>query len=349
MSEGRERLTGRTILVAGATGFIGARVCLQAAAEGAQVRALSRSPRSKRFAGVRNIQTVCGDLLQPETLLAAFENHLDVVNAAYDFLESGAAQMRAFDNLLAAAKAANVRSFIQLSSIAVYDDWPNGALTEDRPADAPGSAYKMIKREFEKRLAESVLPHTILQPTIVYGSGGWQWTERPIEELSAGRVILPDNPRGHCHAVHVDDVAEAVICALAAPQRGRRYIISGPEPIEWGDLYAGYADVIGTDGPEFQSIDAEATDDPQPSPLALKVKKSARHLLGETRLAQLRKIVRRWIRGGAPAVTRPGGSMLELMRARGRCSIERARMEIGYEPRIGLVEGLRRIRSARNP
>lgn len=348
MRDMAQRLADRSVFVAGAGGFIGARICAALSREGARVIALSRSGRAERLSGIATLEIVRGDLLKPKTLAAALSEGVDVVNAAYDFLFDEGAQRQAFDNLLAAAAHARAKRFVQLSSIAVYDDWPNGALTEDSPSDGPGSPYKALKREFERKLAASGLAHVILQPTIVYGAGGWQWTERPIEELSAGRVILPDNPRGLCHAVHVEDVAEAAVCALTAPTGEGRYIISGAEPVEWGDLYAGYARIIGAAAPEFQPFDAPVSAAPSsPSPLAMKAKKIARRLVGEGGLAALRKTIGGLKKRGGEIVTRPDGAMLDLMRARGGCSIERARAELGYEPKIDLAEGLERIRAAR--
>jgi len=349
MTDMAGRLAGRTIFVAGAGGFIGAPICMAAAREGARVLALSRSGRIKKLESVAGVEIIRGDLLKPEPITAAIGDGVDIVNAAYDFLSGENEQCSAFENLLSAAQAAKARNFIQLSSIAVYDDWPEGALTEESPSDGPGSPYKTLKRGFELKLQNSGLAHTILQPTIVYGAGGWQWTGRPIEELEAGRVILPGNPRGLCHAVHVDDVAEAVICALAAERTACRCIISGPESVEWGDLYSGYAEIIGAAPPEFERFDetpVKFTPGGGPSPLAMKAKKILRQAIGETGLASLRKLAGALKNRGGEAVMRPSGYMLLLMRARGRVSIERARNDLGYQPKISLDEGMARIRAA---
>ncbi|MCB2096995.1 MAG: NAD(P)H-binding protein [Parvularculaceae bacterium] len=348
MAERGGRLAGRTVLVAGAGGFIGSRICLAAAREGASVRALARSRRTDRLNGAGAIEIVRGDLQKPEALQAAIDGCDSVVNAAYDFLGDDDEQTAAFDNLVGAAKAAAVRAFIQLSSIAVYDDWPRGVLNEDSPSDGPGSSYKKLKRAFERRLAASGLAHTILQPTIVYGAGGWQWTDRPMEELRAGGVILPDDPRGLCQAVHVDDVAEAVICALAlSRQPDARYVISGPAPVEWGGLYAGYASIIGAAPPTFAPLGEPIVETPAPpSRMARRVKKIARSLIGEAGFAAIRQAAGALRKQGGAAPAKPSGALLELYRARGACSIDRARRDLGYEPKISVEEGLALIRAA---
>ncbi|MEZ5922144.1 MAG: NAD(P)H-binding protein [Parvularculaceae bacterium] len=343
------RLAGRTVLVAGATGFIGSRIAIAASAEGAHVKALSRSGSPGRLKGEGRIELVRGDLRRPHSLKRAFESCTGVVNAAFDFLSPAADQIGAFENLVGAAKAAGVKAFIQISSIAVYDGWPNDALTENSAACGSGSDYKSAKCAMERFLASADIPYAILQPTIVYGSGGWQWTDRLFEELTSGAVILPDDPRGICNAVHVDDVAEAAVCALALKQqRNRSYIISGPSTVEWAELYAAYASIAGVEMPTFESFGNTLKTPLSPvSPrIVQRVKQLARHAIGEGGLSVARKTIKRLRGRAAPQIYRPSGSMLELYRSRGACSIERARLELGYVPQIDLQEGLERIRKA---
>ena len=349
-ANGPKRLAGRTVLVTGATGFIGSRIVLAAAAEGATVRALSRSGSSGRLPEGASANIVRGNLNQPRSLEQALSGCTDIVNTAFDFLSPANKQVAAFENLLEAAKSCGARSLIQVSSIAVYDDWPNGSLTEESPVCGPGSDYKIAKCVMERSLANSGIPYTILQPTIVYGAGGWQWTDRPIEEPKSGVVILPDDPRGICHAVHVDDVAEAAICALALErQENRAYIISGPAAVEWIDLYSGYASLVGSSPPILESMGKGPVSPVQSSgshPFVLTAKKVARNAFGETGMAAMRQMLSKLRNGSRTQFFRPTGHMLELYRSRGACSIKRAQAELYYAPKIDLVEGLNRVRGA---
>jgi nucleoside-diphosphate-sugar epimerase len=344
-----QRLKGRTIVVAGAGGFIGARIVLALVAEGARVRALVRSGRTPRLDGVPNLETIRCPLEAREALVTAAADADAVVNAAYDFLGDGAALLSSFDNLLTAVREGGAKAFIQLSSIAVYDDWPAGALTEDCPKDGPGSLYKTIKRDMERRLHASGIPYTILQPTIVYGPGGWQWTDRTIEQLKTGVVILPDGDRGLCHAVYVDDVTSAAVSSVAlAQQPNGSFIVSGPAPVTWLDFFAGYAALVGAPPPRLEpmspSPDSGAAG-AAPSLLRAQAVRIAKATIGEGGLAALRGAAAKLKSGGRPVEHWPKGPMIELYAARGAISTERARSVLGWAPKIDFEEGLARIKA----
>jgi len=340
-------LGGKRVLVTGAAGFIGSRICAAVSANGAGVRALVRRNR-RRLSALAGIETVHGDLRDRKAVFAAAAGCDAIVNAAYDFDATEQEHRAAFETLLHAAAAVGAQSFVQLSSIAVYDEWPVGQLTEMSPTGAAGSAYKKIKTSMERRLADSAVPHTVLQPTIVYGAGGWQWTDRLIEQLKTGAVVLPDGPPGLCHLVHVDDVADAVVCALALPaQLNRRYIISGPAPVTWRELLAGYAKIIDAAPPQIEAIEAT----PAVAPTGAKtfapgLTRMAKRIVPESGVAFLRKTIARARSGGTGIVYRPAGATLELYRARGACSFDRAAAELGYAPRRDFAIGLQSIREA---
>jgi nucleoside-diphosphate-sugar epimerase len=342
------RLSGRTIFVAGAAGFIGARIAAAAVSEGATVRALVRSGRTARLEGLSNIEIVRCALKDRAGLIHAASGADAIVNAAYDFLADEASLLAEFDNLIAAAQETGAKGLVQLSSIAVYDDWPCGDLTEASPKDRSGGFYKNVKRDMERRLERSRVPHTILQPTIVYGAGGWQWTDRAIEQLKTGVVILPDGEPGLCHAVYVDDVAAAAVAALAMSQQpNAHFIVSGPQPITWRDYFAGYASLIGAPPPRLEPMTAPAKDlsaAAAPSPVRAQAIRLAKAAIGEGGLAALRGAVAKMKNGGRPVEHRPSGPMMELYAARARVATERARATLGWTPAISFEEGLKRIK-----
>lgn len=343
-------LIGKKIVVIGGRGFIGARlVRVLAERENASVVVVVRSTRHNPWRDLGNVKLVKG---VGSTTASFIAEAYAVVNLAYDFASPGRELIQDFERLLLECVAAGVKSFIQFSSIAVYDDWPGGQLTEASPADGPGSVYKLTKREMERRLAASTLPHTILQPTIVYGAGSTLWTEKIFDKLRSGVVVLPDGEEGLCHAVHVDDVVDATVGVIRqATHLGERYIISGPEPVGWRTFYEVHAKLVGKPAPRLETLQATPSRVPiasgRAAKPALSLLRFIRSIFAPKMIAFGKRVFNSVRYGGRPIVHRPSLSDLVLLRARGSCSIARAQREIGYQPKIDLDAGMLLIAESR--
>lgn len=93
------------------------------------------------------------------------------------------------------------------------------------------------------------LQATIVQPAIVYGPYGEVWTERPVQMLLQGILVLPTPGDGICNAVYVDDVVHALILAAQADEAvGETMLISGSEHPTWADFYRAYERALGLEG-----------------------------------------------------------------------------------------------------
>jgi len=98
------------ILVTGATGDIGGEVVRQLVGAGEKVRVLARDPAKAAKLGPA-VEVAQGDLLQPETIAAAFTGAVKV------FLMAGAQDLPTIaEHALAAAKRGGVRHVVLLSS-----------------------------------------------------------------------------------------------------------------------------------------------------------------------------------------------------------------------------------------
>ena len=248
-------LAGKTILVTGATGFIGGRVVEMLIRDhGAKVRSLvrnfSRASRLARFP----IDVEHGDASDAELMTRASEGCDAIINCAYAF--SGGAKQRyawaaeSANALTQAASKNSIRRIVHVSSIAVYGCQHKGEADEtaaEQPGDDLYAATKLAQdRDLLQQHEQSGLPIVFLRPTIVYGPFSRPWTIGPVSQLKDNRVVLIDGGVGVCNVVYIDDVANAIIqSATANNVEGEEFIISGPQPVSWGDFYKAYESLLG--------------------------------------------------------------------------------------------------------
>lgn len=338
---------GRQVLVTGATGFIGRRLVDALCRAGAVVTVLTRSRAS--LSGLpAAIRPCIGAMTDRMALDKALAGQEILFNLAYDVRATAAANLAAFDNLLAAATGAGMRRLIHASSIVVYDAWPTADCVETGPMDRPGGGpYRRAKIEMERRLMAAPLPAAILQPTIVWGPGSALWTDGFARALLSGGVVIPV-PEGLCNGVFVDDVVQACLRAALLPDLGReRFVISGPEPFPWSALVDGYARILGTRGalrePAAEILKAlgpkpvDSAEDPAPSSAA-RASALARRLIGHRRFEVLVGLARARLAPAGPL--RPDHHLFGEYTGRGLCRIDHARARLGYAPDYDLARGL---------
>lgn len=230
-----------TVLVLGATGFIGGHIALAALRQGWEVRGLRRTPRSTGHVGEASLNWFPGDFNEPESLAPAFDGAEIVFHAAGYYPRSSgkvgdqvAHSVRQTRTVIEACRRAGCRRLVYTSSLTTIGEPqpPGSRLADERDLYIPGSlaraAYYECKFAMESEVlrAAASLPVIVTNPTAVFGPG-----DRPGGLAS----ILNAVARGwglvwiqaQTNVVDVRDVAEAHVRAAVAGRPGERYILGG--------------------------------------------------------------------------------------------------------------------------
>lgn len=215
------------VLVTGAGGFLGRAVAAAAARGGHQVLAMVRPVSlGKSGAFPDGVTPLAGDLRQRGAWCAAIGDVDAVVHcaAAFGDLPSQlAGTVLATENLLAALPA-GLRRVVHVSSLSVYDfDAPRfgGVLDEATPLERDPlrrDAYTQTKllqeRLVRDHTARGRAELVVVRPGAIYGPGK-DWDAG--RALKAGRFDLIFAPLARMRLIHVDNCADAIVAALAAP------------------------------------------------------------------------------------------------------------------------------------
>ena len=247
-------LRGRRVLITGGSGFIGCRLAERLALRhGAEVRVLVRDIGRALRVATLPVELVRGSILDPVAVEAAVRGCDTVFHCAYG--TAGSQGERSRTNLdgtrqvLEASGRAGARRIIDLSTLMVYGESAPGDLDETAPRRRFGESYADSKRAAEAwALTESRsrgLPVVVLQPTAVYGPYGGVWTETPLRQLQANRLVLVDGGRGLANAVYVDDLVSAMLLAAHRDEAvGQAFLISGAESEPWSAFYRRFAAML---------------------------------------------------------------------------------------------------------
>jgi len=207
-----------TILIAGGTGILGARVVRLLTARGVAVRVLTRDPaRAQHLTGDR-VAIVPGDVREPKTLAGAIAGVETVISAIQGFSGTGGDNPRTVDgegnaNLIRAARAAGAEHFILVS-------------VQGAAPDHPMELFRM-KHRAEQELRTSGITWTIIRPTASMET----WAKVIGEPLiKTGKTRIFGRGTNLINFVSADDVAAFVDLATTDPMmRGKVIEVGGPE------------------------------------------------------------------------------------------------------------------------
>jgi dihydroflavonol-4-reductase len=313
------------VLVTGATGFTGGHLARHLAAAGHQVRAFVRRPDAAKDLERAGIEICAGDLTDPASLDRAVGGIDVAYNIAALYREAGLSkkQYRAVNagaaaGLVNAAASAGVRRVVHCSTVGVHGDIERPPADEDAPL-RPGDVYQQAKLEGEK-LAHDVaalrgIELTIARPSGIYGPG-----DRRLLKLFRGiarrRFVTLGSGEIFYHLTYIDDLVEGFrLCGETPHAAGKTYILAGEEVTTLHELTRMIAEEAGVPPPKLQL-----------------------------------PVWPFWLAGAAcEAVCAPFRIPPPLYRRRvdfftksRAFDISRAKKDLGFAPKVGLRDGIRR-------
>lgn len=221
------------VLVTGATGFLGGRLCGFLRDQGLDVVATGRSAphctdlRDQGFEVHRANLTCPLDPVQFGSLDAVVHTAaLSAPSGALPAFQS--ANVDATRNVVVLAQQAKVRRFVNISSPSVYFALRDQLdVKETCPLPAPFNNYARTKAEAEQIVlgVPSIGPIS-LRPRGIYGPGDTALLPRLLKAAQSHPLPLFRNGRASIDLTHISDVCRAVLAALTAGAEAEGEIVN---------------------------------------------------------------------------------------------------------------------------
>jgi nucleoside-diphosphate-sugar epimerase len=233
-----------TVLVTGATGFVGKQLTLKLAGSGQMVHAMYRSEAKIGGLEHKNIRLFKGTL----TDLASIDNAMKGCDQVYHLAAFAAVwtrrpeeiyeqNVRGTVNILESALKYGVKRVVHTSTAGVFGPSGENPNSEDSPmAESHFIHYDRSKTQAEKKVKAYVrdgMDVVIVNPTRIYGPGNLgdsNGVTRMIRDYLNGKWhIIPGNGKSVGNYVYIEDVVDGHILAMEKGRTGERYLLGGSD------------------------------------------------------------------------------------------------------------------------
>jgi nucleoside-diphosphate-sugar epimerase len=333
-------------LVTGAPGWLGTRLVRAlaeglpdvpglGAASGREIRVLAHptADTSALEAIPGKIAIVRGDVCEPSSLAPLFAmgagatlfHAAGVIHPTRGIRELYRVNEEGTRSLVDAAARAGVRRFVHVSSNSPIgtNPRPDHAFDEDAPY-APYMNYGRSKQRAEQIVNEAgragLLETVIIRPPWFYGPDQPERQSRFFRMVRDGKVPIVGSGENRRSMAYVDNICQGLLLCEAVPgAQGRTYWIADARPYPMNEI--------------VDTIEAVMEQDFQ-----IRVAHTRRRL--PSLVSEVALGFDKLIQGVGLYV--PEIHVLSEMNKTIACSIERARRELGYDPKVELREGVRR-------
>lgn len=230
----------RTILVIGASGFVGGHLAKALLAEGHAVRCLARDPARLQDLAAAGCEGVQGDIAD----LSSVQRAMESVQAAYVSIhtmspqQASGARPRFMDvettglqNVVAACRSHGARRVVYVTSLGVAPDEP--------------SEWLRGRWRTEQLLLNSGLDATVIRPGMIVGAGGRGFDTMLGNAKRRVAITLGGN-RPRMRAIALDDLIYYLVGVLDDPRAyGQRYDVGSDDVLAMNQMIDTTAEILG--------------------------------------------------------------------------------------------------------
>ena len=314
------------VLITGATGLLGGHLIKELRQRGEDIRALVLPVENADKLEKQGVEVVRGDITDAGTLGPAVQDvdlifHLAGMMGVWRPLSDyRLVNVTGSENLYKAAQKAGVRRYVHTSSHTVYGLGYGRFLTENDALRPDPDPYSLTKAEgdrlIRRLMLNSAVETVILRPGTFFGPGDRLHFGRVAQKMKDGKGVINGRGEKALPFCYVTDVVQGfMLAAYHEHAPGNVYNITNDRPLTQLEMFNAIADAVAGVRPTrhlpylpiyYGSIVAE-------------------------------KVVARVTRT-KPIVTQLGAMMFG---SDNRHSVEKARRELGFEPKVDLRAGIK--------
>jgi uncharacterized protein YbjT (DUF2867 family) len=224
-----------SILVLGASGYVGTRLVARLAAKGYRVRCLVRDSNKFKPVPAGNVEVIQGDVLKAESLRRAFDG-IELVYYLVHSMSAGEQDFEERDNAAARTvrlqcEQAHVRRIVYLGGL--------GTESEQSP-------HLRSRHEVGRILRSGPIPVTEFRAAVVVGSGSlsFEMVHHLVNRLPV--MICPRWLTVRTQPIFIGDVLEYLVEAVNNPRSvGKIFDIGGADVLTYRDMMLVVARVLG--------------------------------------------------------------------------------------------------------
>jgi nucleoside-diphosphate-sugar epimerase len=235
-------------LITGATGFIGPHLVKKLVSEGHSCRCLVRNSSNAEVLKELGVELVEGDITRAETLKGIADGmdrvlHMATLGHMSNFTVTESMfeviNVRGTLHIMTEALRARVQRIVHCSTVAAMGICSDVPATEESSCN-PHHPYGRSKLKAEQKvlglIAEKALPAVIIRFSMVYGPGDARDILKLTRLTKKGLFPKIGNRPKLTPLIHVDDAVKGLLLAAEKGRIGEVYLLTNPESLPFDDI-----------------------------------------------------------------------------------------------------------------